>query len=60
MPYLGLPVLEQHLTPRSKAFYLCMDRLKTNIDAVYDVTVGYTGTQSSTGQRLAAPGLIGI
>ncbi|XP_013370068.1 PREDICTED: 1-acyl-sn-glycerol-3-phosphate acyltransferase epsilon [Chinchilla lanigera] len=40
----GLPVLKYVLTPRIKATYVAFDSMKNYIDAIYDVTVVYEGT----------------
>lgn len=49
----GLPVLKHVLTPRSKAFRLCVDHLRGRCDAVYDVTMAYSSTRSEN-----TPGVI--
>jgi len=56
----GLDVLVNVLTPRSKAMFLCCDRLRNRTDAIYDVTIAYGDTlDPSTKQRIPAPGLVG-
>eukprot|EP01004_Peranema_trichophorum_P005411 NODE_4270_length_1196_cov_42.374651_g3768_i0.p1 GENE.NODE_4270_length_1196_cov_42.374651_g3768_i0~~NODE_4270_length_1196_cov_42.374651_g3768_i0.p1 ORF type:complete len:374 (+),score=32.26 NODE_4270_length_1196_cov_42.374651_g3768_i0:143-1123(+) len=37
----GLCVFNHVLHPRSKGFIHCLETLSTNIDAVYDITIGY-------------------
>ncbi|KAH9624669.1 hypothetical protein KSS87_001679 [Heliosperma pusillum] len=37
----GLPILRNVLLPKTKGFYVCWDKLKNSLDAVYDVTIGY-------------------
>lgn len=43
MPPSGLPVLEQVLSPRYKATYLMVQGLKGHAQAIYDVTIAYSG-----------------
>ncbi|XP_074313312.1 putative 1-acyl-sn-glycerol-3-phosphate acyltransferase 5 [Silene latifolia] len=37
----GLPILKNVLLPKTKGFFVCLDKLKNSLDAVYDVTIGY-------------------
>ncbi|KAI3841002.1 hypothetical protein MKX03_018233 [Papaver bracteatum] len=37
----GLPVLKNVLLPKTKGFHACLDTLRSSLDAVYDVTIGY-------------------
>ncbi|XP_010690936.1 probable 1-acyl-sn-glycerol-3-phosphate acyltransferase 5 isoform X2 [Beta vulgaris subsp. vulgaris] len=37
----GLPILTNVLLPKAKGFFVCMEKLRNSLDAVYDVTVGY-------------------
>ncbi|XP_077224072.1 putative 1-acyl-sn-glycerol-3-phosphate acyltransferase 5 [Tasmannia lanceolata] len=37
----GLPILHYVLLPKTKGFYACMESLRSSLDAVYDVTIGY-------------------
>ncbi|XVF01432.1 hypothetical protein REPUB_Repub04eG0088600 [Reevesia pubescens] len=37
----GLPILNNLLLPKSKGFYACLEDLRSTLDAVYDVTIGY-------------------
>ncbi|KAK9000656.1 hypothetical protein V6N11_081145 [Hibiscus sabdariffa] len=37
----GLPVLKNLLLPKSKGFHACLEDLRSTLDAVYDVTIGY-------------------
>ncbi|XP_064642316.1 1-acyl-sn-glycerol-3-phosphate acyltransferase epsilon-like [Lineus longissimus] len=52
-----LAVLEHVLTPRFKATCLCIQTLREEIDAVYDVTVAYSNTNSADGKRRTAPSM---
>ena len=52
----GMDPLKHHLTPRTKAFQLCVNELRDVTDAVYDITAAYSGTYCQ-GQRIVAPGL---
>ncbi|ESO07515.1 hypothetical protein HELRODRAFT_75793 [Helobdella robusta] len=44
----NLPAFKHLLTPRLKAFSLCVDVLKKKIDAIYDVTIAFSSTLSHT------------
>lgn len=37
----GLPVLKNVLLPKTKGFCACLEDLRSSLDAVYDVTIGY-------------------
>ncbi|EOX98557.1 hypothetical protein SCA6_006613 [Theobroma cacao] len=37
----GLPILKNLLLPKSKGFFACLEDLRSSLDAVYDVTIGY-------------------
>ncbi|KAA8545940.1 hypothetical protein F0562_020609 [Nyssa sinensis] len=37
----GLPILKNVLLPKAKGFCACLEDLRGNLDAVYDVTIGY-------------------
>ncbi|PIA55624.1 hypothetical protein AQUCO_00700141v1 [Aquilegia coerulea] len=37
----ALPILQQVLLPKTKGFSACLDVLRSSLDAVYDVTIGY-------------------
>jgi len=57
---LGLPVYKHLLTPRSKALHLCFRNLRGRMDAIYDMTIGYSDTVCVEGgklSRLEAPPL---
>lgn len=45
----ALNVLHQVLSPRVKAFHMCLVGLEGHIDAVYDVTIAYSNTGEGTG-----------
>eukprot|EP00914_Ancora_sagittata_P000564 GHVO01001464.1.p1 GENE.GHVO01001464.1~~GHVO01001464.1.p1 ORF type:complete len:209 (+),score=18.88 GHVO01001464.1:3-629(+) len=54
----NLEPLRNVLYPRYKAMQLCLNQLRSKMDAVYDVTVGYSDTtHTKTGSRITAPGL---
>lgn len=56
----GLPVYAHLLTPRSKALYLCFRYLRQRMDAIYDMTIGYSDTicvENGTLSRVEAPPL---
>lgn len=55
----GFKPLDHHLTPRYKGTYLALSHLRSSLDAVYDVTVVYSGSMDERGQRKKAPQLIG-
>ena len=53
-------MLENVLTPRHKATYLCFSELRECTDAVYDVTVAYSGTtDKAEGQRIPSASMPG-
>ncbi|ELT96978.1 hypothetical protein CAPTEDRAFT_217174 [Capitella teleta] len=53
-----LEPLRNVLYPRYKAMQLCLNQLRSKMDAVYDVTVAYSDTtHEKTGSRITAPGL---
>nr|DAD21764.1 TPA_asm: hypothetical protein HUJ06_023227 [Nelumbo nucifera] len=37
----GLPILKNVLLPKIRGFYTCLEALRSSLDAVYDVTIGY-------------------
>ncbi|KAL9238185.1 hypothetical protein vseg_012646 [Gypsophila vaccaria] len=37
----GLPILKNVLLPKRKGFYACVEKLRSSLDAVFDVTIGY-------------------
>lgn len=37
----GLPILKNVLLPKTKGFCACIEELRSSIDAVYDLTIGY-------------------
>ncbi|XP_042500686.1 probable 1-acyl-sn-glycerol-3-phosphate acyltransferase 5 [Macadamia integrifolia] len=37
----GLPIFKNVLLPKTRGFYACLEILKSSLDAVYDVTIGY-------------------
>ncbi|CAA6667470.1 unnamed protein product [Spirodela intermedia] len=37
----GLPILKNVLLPKTRGFYACFETLRSSLDAVYDVTIGY-------------------
>ncbi|XP_051205037.1 probable 1-acyl-sn-glycerol-3-phosphate acyltransferase 5 [Lolium perenne] len=41
----GLPVLENVLLPKTKGFIICLEELRSSLDAVYDVTMAYKHRQ---------------
>ena len=61
--FSDLAVLHQVLSPRIRAFHMCLVGLKDHVDAVYDVTIAYSNTGEKTGgekiQRITAPSLTG-
>lgn len=56
---VGLAVLRHTLTPRMKASHIAIDTMRGHLDAVYDITVAYEGTLSTSGQRKPAPSMPG-
>ena len=61
--FSDLTVLHQVLSPRIRAFHMCLVGLKDHVDAVYDVTIAYSNTGEKAGgekiQRVSAPSLTG-
>jgi len=55
----GLKPLYHHMTPRYKGTFLALNRLRDNLDAIYDVTIVYSGTLDANCNRRRAPHLIG-
>jgi hypothetical protein len=56
----GLPQLKHVLVPRTRAFELCVEHLRQNTAAIYDLTIGYCNTiDGVSGARLQAPSLPG-
>jgi hypothetical protein len=59
----NLQPLEYHLTPRSRGSWLVLQSLHSRMDAIYDITVGYSGSECGKGladtKRNKAPQLIG-
>ena len=55
----GLKPLQYHLTPRYKGSYLVLEKLRNNLDAIYDITVVYSKTWDANKQRSKAAQLIG-
>lgn len=37
----GLPILKNVLLPKTKGFFSCVEELKSSLDAVYDLSIGY-------------------
>lgn len=56
---IGLAVLKHTLTPRMKASHLALEAMAGHLDAVYDITVAYEGTQGGSRQRKPAPSMPG-
>ena len=54
----GLSELKHVLTPRIRAFQASMEQLGDYVDAVYDLTLGYTNNKIQ-GVREPGPSLIG-
>jgi len=54
----GLKPLVHHLTPRYKGTFLALEKLRCNLDAVYDVTVVYSGAINEKRERNAAPQIV--
>ncbi|KAF6023668.1 AGPAT5 [Bugula neritina] len=59
----GWPVLENHLTPRSRGMFLALNHLHSHFNSVYDVTIAYEATRQwsdSTERytRVKAPGMV--
>lgn len=59
----NLQELQFHLTPRSRGAWLVLQSLHERLDAVYDITVGYSGSECGKGAadttRSKAPQLRG-
>ena len=55
----GLKPLQYHLTPRYKGSFLVLEKLRNNLDAIYDITVVYSKTWDVNKQRSKAAQLIG-
>lgn len=47
----GLPVLKHVLTPRIKATHVAFEAMKSNLDAIYDVTVVYERKDKGPGKN---------
>jgi len=54
----GIKPYSHHLTPRSKGTFLTLQHLRGKFDAIYDVTVVYSGSIDENGERLKAPSLL--
>lgn len=55
----GVKPLVNHLTPRYRGSFLALEKLRSNLDAIYDVTCVYSGSLDSNKERTPAPELIG-
>lgn len=55
----GLKPLVNHLTPRYRGSFLALAKLRSNLDAIYDVTCVYSGSFNEKKERTPAPELIG-
>ena len=55
----GLKPLVNHLTPRSRGTFLALAKLRSNLDAVYDVTCVYSGSVNDKNERIPAPDIVG-
>lgn len=55
----GLKPLVHHLTPRYRGSFLALEKLRSNLDAIYDVTCVYSGSVNEDKERTPAPELIG-
>ncbi len=55
----GLKPLVNHLTPRYRGSFLALAKLRSNLDAIYDVTCVYSGSVNEKKERTPAPELIG-
>ncbi|KAK6188136.1 hypothetical protein SNE40_004386 [Patella caerulea] len=53
----GFTLLSNVLTPRHKAVHVGLSNLRASLDAVYDVTIGYSNTLNKDGQRIPAAGM---
>ncbi|XP_021375347.1 1-acyl-sn-glycerol-3-phosphate acyltransferase epsilon-like [Mizuhopecten yessoensis] len=51
----GLKELTNVLSPRTKALHACIEQLAGHVDVVYDITIAYSNTKDSSGQRIPAP-----
>jgi hypothetical protein len=47
------------LTPRYRGSFLALAKLRSNLDAIYDVTCVYSGSVNEKKERIPAPELIG-
>ena len=56
----GLKPLANHLTPRYRGSFLALEKLRCNLDAIYDVTVVYSGSINEKKERISAPQLVGM
>ncbi|KAI9558282.1 hypothetical protein GHT06_015035 [Daphnia sinensis] len=54
----GLKPLLNHLTPRYRGSFLALAKLRSNLDAIYDVTCVYSGSVNDKKERIPAPELI--
>jgi len=54
----GLKPLANHLTPRYRGSFLALEKLRCNLDAIYDVTVVYSGSINEKKERISAPQLV--
>lgn len=55
----GLKPLVNHLIPRYRGSFLALAKLRSNLDAIYDVTCVYSGSVNDKKERIPAPELIG-
>jgi len=60
----SMQVLDFHLTPKGRGAWLVMNTMGDKLDAIYDITVGYSGTECGKGSfdtdRNKTPQLKGI
>jgi len=54
----GLKPLVNHLTPRYRGTFLALSKLRCNLDAIYDVTVVYSGSMNEKNERVSSPQLV--
>lgn len=45
----SMQVLDYHLTPRSRGAWLVMNTMGDKLEAIYDITVGYSGAECGKG-----------
>ncbi|XP_065349845.1 1-acyl-sn-glycerol-3-phosphate acyltransferase epsilon-like isoform X1 [Cloeon dipterum] len=45
----SLEVLDYHLTPRSRGAWLVLNTMRERLEAIYDITVGYSGNECGKG-----------